>query len=533
MGGRAADSPPEMHGPGPKKPPGQTLELVEADIDQVPEENDQGLVPGAILADKYLIEREIGRGGIGVIVSAHHMQLDQRVAIKYLQRKVLGNVTVIERFAREARLAAKIRSDHVVRVHDVAADPGLGPYIVMEYLEGNDLGHVVEAGPLPIADAVDYVIQACDALAEAHALGIVHRDIKPDNLFLARRAGGGLIVKILDFGISKGVPTQRTSGGWAHVTTATEAFGTPVYMSPEQLRSSASVDARADVWALGVTLFELLTAHVPFTGETVAQLCTSILADPPLPLRSRRPHAPPELETIVNRCLEKELSRRFRNVAELAQELAPFGREGTVAKVNQIRRVVEEGGASVRPPKPFVGVGEPSSQASPRAMKLAETLLAPDQSVPLPKRISRGVVVAAAAGALVAILLLVVAFGARRRTANDETAPSVSHAAEPPPAPTATPASTWATVAPTTTPSTAAEFATPTPTPTPTPTATPTPTPTPTAKNTSPVPVGRIPFAPAQTPMPPTATPTPPAPATSLSGKPTRQDDYSKFGERR
>src|ERR1700690_4194263 len=166
MGGRAADSPPEWQGAASKKPPGATLELVEADIDAPATVNPagEGLVPGAILADKYMIEREIGRGGIGVIVAAHHVHLDQRVAIKYLQRKVLGNRTILERFVREARLAAKIKSDHVVRVHDVAADPELGPYIVMEYLEGVALGQMVEAGPLPIADAIHYILQACEAL---------------------------------------------------------------------------------------------------------------------------------------------------------------------------------------------------------------------------------------------------------------------------------------------------------------------------------------------------------------------------------
>jgi serine/threonine protein kinase len=413
MGSRAADSPPELQGSASKKVPAETLELVDADIDQAPVIDELGIHPGTILADKYLIEREIGRGGIGVIVAARHLQLDQHVAIKYLQRKVLDNRTIIERFAREARLAAKIKSDHVVRVHDVSSHPDLGPYIVMEYLEGTDLGHLVEAGPLPIAAAVDYVIQACDALAEAHVLGIVHRDLKPDNLFLAKRAAGTSIVKILDFGISKSVPTQRMSGGWSHVTTATETFGTPVYMSPEQLRSSASVDARSDIWSLGVVLFELLTANVPFAGESVAQLCTSILSDPPSSLLALRPHAPPELEATILRCLEKNPAKRFRNVAELAQELGRFCPAEADSKVRHITRVLEESGSSVRPPTPMPGtysIGEAramleAARGDVPAPKLPVAEEARQESVPvLPIRRRGPVILVAAAMALIAVV---------------------------------------------------------------------------------------------------------------------------------
>jgi serine/threonine protein kinase len=346
MAGRVAEAPPELAG---------ETRALGSDVPAPAAVDELVLVPGTLLADKYRVEREIGRGGIGVIVAAHHLQLDHHVAIKYLQKKVLGNPTIVDRFAREARLAAKIKSDHVVRVHDVSSHPDIGPYMVMEYLEGNDLGRFVESGPLPIAQAIDYILQACDALAEAHAFGIVHRDLKPDNLFLAKRPAGKSILKILDFGISKGAPAQRGSGGWSHVTTASEAFGTPVYMSPEQLRSTASVDARSDIWALGVVLFELLTAKLPFDGESIPQLCSSILEDAPRTLRSLRPQSPPELEAALLKCLEKDPARRFRNVGELAQELGRFGPKGTTARVQHITRVVKEGGSSVRPPTPMPG----------------------------------------------------------------------------------------------------------------------------------------------------------------------------------
>jgi serine/threonine-protein kinase len=307
---------------------------------------------GAILCGKYRIDRVVAEGGLGIVLAATHLQLGQRVAIKYLKRSAAGLKATVDRFVREAQLASQIRSDHVVRVHDVGTLDDGGPYIVMEYLEGVDLAHVLDAGPLHVRTAIDYVLQACDALAEAHAMGIVHRDLKPGNLFLAKRAAGSSIVKIIDFGISKGAPSRSPSGTWEHVTTAGEIFGTPVYMSPEQLRSMKSVDQRADVWALGVVLHELLTGTMPFDGASVPQLCTSILNDPPVRLTSVRPDAPRELEDVILKCLEKDRNRRYRNVAELAQELAPFAPETAMARVEHIKRVIVEGGSSVRPPAP-------------------------------------------------------------------------------------------------------------------------------------------------------------------------------------
>ena len=307
---------------------------------------------GAILCGKYRIDRVVAEGGLGIVLAATHVQIGQRVAIKYLKPSAAAQKAVVDRFIREAQLASQITSDHVVRVHDVGTLDDGGPYMVMEYLEGVDLARVLDAGPLPVRTAIDYVLQACDALAEAHAMGIVHRDLKPGNLFLAKRAAGSSIVKIIDFGISKMAPSRSPSGTWEHVTTAGEIFGTPVYMSPEQLRSATSVDERADVWALGVVLHELLTGTMPFGGASVPQLCTSILSDPPVRLTSARPDASRELEAVILRCLEKDRNRRYRNVAELAQELAPFAPETASARVEHIKRVIVEGGSSVRPPAP-------------------------------------------------------------------------------------------------------------------------------------------------------------------------------------
>ena len=306
--------------------------------------------PGCRIANKYLVEREIGEGGLGVVVKARHVQLDQPVAIKYLKPYALSLPGIVDRFVREARLAAKIQNDHAVKVQDVdMLDNGI-PYMVMEFLEGRDLGQIVGEGSLPIQQAVDYVLQAAEALAEAHALGIVHRDLKPDNLFLAKRPGGASVVKIFDFGISKAIATKRADGRRDKVLTqVNDRFGTPGFMAPEQLQSS-EVDARADIWALGVVLFELVTGELPFRGDDLVQLFTAILTRPPVPVLSLLPGAPKELDTIIARCLEKNPDDRYRNVAELAQDLVHTWADESPSRLSQIVQTIREAGDSVRAP---------------------------------------------------------------------------------------------------------------------------------------------------------------------------------------
>ena len=278
---------------------------------------------GSIVGGKYLVEGAIAQGGIGVVVVARHVALQQRVAIKHLKPRALTNPSIVERFVREARLTAQITSEHVVRVHDVGSLPDAGPYMVMEYLVGETLGQMLKSGPFPIGTAVDYVLQACDALAEAHSLRIVHRDIKPENLFLAHRGSNSPILKIIDFGISKIAPEQGDDGAWAHETAAGERYGTPLYMSPEQLRANPEVDARTDIWALGVVVHELLTGSLPFDGADLPRLCASILTAPPIGLTAIRRNVPAALEAIALRCLEKDPQQRFRNAGELGARAHP------------------------------------------------------------------------------------------------------------------------------------------------------------------------------------------------------------------
>jgi serine/threonine-protein kinase len=301
---------------------------------------------GDILAGKFRIERVLGIGGMGMVVSAMHIHLDERVAIKFLLPEALVNPEAVARFGREARAAVKIKSEHVARVIDVGALESGAPYMVMELLRGRDLGQQLrEFGVLPLALAVEYVLQACEALAEAHAMGIVHRDLKPANLFLTMRADGSPCVKVLDFGISK-VTVPTGSGSDMGMTRTQSIMGSPLYMSPEQMASARDVDQRSDVWAVGTVLYELITGRVPFEAETMPQLCTLILhRDPPSP-RTIRPELPEAIEAVIMRCLRKDRAQRYPNVGALARDLAMFAPDAGPRSAERISRVLSSSGMS-------------------------------------------------------------------------------------------------------------------------------------------------------------------------------------------
>jgi len=294
---------------------------------------------GEILAGKYRVDRVLGSGGMGIVVAAHHLELDDRVAIKFLLPEARESVEAVERFAREARAAVKIKSEHVARVADVGRLPDGAPFIVMEYLEGSDLGAwLSERGPLPVEQAVDFILQASEAIAEAHALGIVHRDLKPGNLFVTRRPDGGLSIKVLDFGISK-MTGLASSAPLSSMTQTSTMMGSPQYMPPEQIRSSKDVDARSDIWALGVILYELLTGHPPFDGENLAELVYRIISTSAPPVRDHRPELSPVIETVIAKCLAKERDERFASIAELACALLPFAPRRSLSSLERISGV--------------------------------------------------------------------------------------------------------------------------------------------------------------------------------------------------
>jgi len=259
---------------------------------------------------------------MGVVVQATHLQLGQPVAMKFLLPEVLANTQVVQRFLREAQAAVQLKGEHVARVIDVGTLDTGAPYMVLEYLEGTDLSHFPR-NQLTAGLIVDLTLQACEALAEAHGLGIVHRDIKPANLFVTRRAEGSLLLKVLDFGISK-TPASPDSA----LTGTQVVMGTPGYMSPEQLRSTRSVDNRSDIWSLGVVLYELFQGTAPFHADTFSSMVIKVVTDPLPPMTVRLPG---RLQDIVYRCLEKDVARRFQNVAELARALAPYAQSSAQA----------------------------------------------------------------------------------------------------------------------------------------------------------------------------------------------------------
>lgn len=252
---------------------------------------------------------------MGIVLGARHVRLDERVAIKMLLPDLSSYGSLVARFLREARAAAKIRGEHVGRVLDVDIDPERRvPYIVMEFLEGENLGDVLATrGHVPVSTAVDWTLQVCEALAEAHALGIVHRDLKPANLFLSARPDGTRAIKVLDFGISKFDPVADNE---VSLTDARLPLGTPLYMAPEQLGAANRVDARADIWALGIILYELVEGVRPF--DDVSRTLQGV-ARP-----FEREH-PPAFRDAILRCLFVDRQRRFDSVSALAHSLAPFG----------------------------------------------------------------------------------------------------------------------------------------------------------------------------------------------------------------
>ena len=285
--------------------------------------------PGDVVAGKYRIERLIGRGGMGAVFAAEHMLLGQRVALKLLLGELSDSPEATARFMNEARAAAQIRGEHVVRVLDIGQLPNGTPFMVLEYLEGSDLAALLhQRGRLAVAEVADFALQALDALAQVHAAGIVHRDLKPANLFLASLHDGAKIVKVLDFGISKNLSPMAAAYG---MTKSRAILGSPEYMSPEQLRTPRGVDARTDIWSLGVILYELLSGKLPFTGTSMAEIFHRILETDPAPLRTLRPEVPAALEAVVARCLSRDPAARFASVQELASVLIVFASDTTRA----------------------------------------------------------------------------------------------------------------------------------------------------------------------------------------------------------
>lgn len=293
--------------------------------------------PGDVIAGKFKVEQVLGSGGVGVVVAARHLQLDERVALKFLLPEAVRSEVDIARFCREAQATVRLRSEHVARVIDVGTLETGSPYMVMEYLTGTDLGELLEEnGPLPPATAIDYVLQACEAIAEAHSVGFVHRDIKPSNLYLTRRSDGSPLVKVLDFGIAKATHQTRIGEGEQDLTRTRTMLGSPLYMSPEQVRNSKTVDERTDLWSIGIVLYELLSGRVPYEADSVTGVVAAVIGDPLPPLQERRPGLPAGLVEVIETCLQKKPNDRYQSVAELAYALLPFADASSRLSVDRI-----------------------------------------------------------------------------------------------------------------------------------------------------------------------------------------------------
>jgi len=265
--------------------------------------------PGQVLAGKYQVTRLLGRGGMGVVVEARRIGLGSRVAIKVLHAHYCDHPEAVARFSLEARASERIRGEHSARVLDVGTSEQGLPFIVMELLEGSDLSSVIRMGRVSLQEAVLYILQACEGMAEVHANGIIHRDLKPGNLFLTRRTDGTPLVKVLDFGVAKSAfPMDDATE--QNLTMTLVALGTPLYMSPEQVRSSRTVDARTDIWSLGAILYELIGGRPAFGGNTVANITAQVLEADPAPLLTLCPDVPPDLDRVVRKALSKRPEQR-------------------------------------------------------------------------------------------------------------------------------------------------------------------------------------------------------------------------------
>jgi serine/threonine-protein kinase len=289
-----------------------------------PDEEPESELPvpkGELLGGKYTVDGVFASGGMGIVCLGRHVQLEQPVAIKFLRRTLSGRPSIVERFLNEARALAALRSEHVVRVMDVGQLESGRPYLVMEHLDGVHLEELLERdGPLRVETAISYVLQVCEALGEAHALGIVHRDIKPENLFLWSGGPNQDTVKVLDFGLAKQLGSSKALG----VTGPQDSLGSPCYMSPEQITTPHLVDSRTDIWSLGVVLYRLVTGSLPFDGNSLVEVLSHILNSVPKPMADVLPHLDSELEAITRRCIERDPNARYQTLGQLAEALKAY-----------------------------------------------------------------------------------------------------------------------------------------------------------------------------------------------------------------
>ncbi len=305
------------------------------------------LEAGALVGNKIRLIRALKRGGMGSVWVAEHQTLRMQVAVKFMAEQLAQDPEYVERFSREAMASAQIKSPHVVQVFDHGV-ADTTPYIVMELLEGEDLRtRIARAGPIPIGEAATIIVQLARAMAKAHAAGIVHRDIKPDNIFMVEHDGEPFI-KVLDFGVAKHVSQESEMA----VTGTGAMVGTPHYMSPEQILSARRVDHRADLWSIGVVMYRALTGAVPFSGETLGAVCVAIERGVFIAPSQRRPELLSTLDAWFVRALARDPAARFQTAKEMAEAFVAAVEAGGYA-MNAFYRpeISSHGGGSVPPPR--------------------------------------------------------------------------------------------------------------------------------------------------------------------------------------
>lgn len=368
-----------------------------------------------------------------MVVAARHVQLGQRVALKFMLKESMGDPAQAERFAREARAAVQLQSAHTARVLDVGKLKNGEPYMVMEYLEGKDLDGVLRDnhGPLPVPVAVDYMLQACEAFAEAHSLAVIHRDIKPKNLYLTQTVDGRPLVKVLDFGLAKTIGQT----GDISLTATSAVFGSPQYMSPEQMRSAKDVDTRSDIWSIGVCLYELLTTKVPFDAPGLAEICAMVLKDPLVPPSHHNPNIPVDLDAVIVKCLAKDPAARYQTVAELAFALEPWSEvEGSAKRILHVMQTVQKTEIPTLvniPPD----LGSPNAQTAVDGPKTVDGWDSGDMKTRRTSKMTTTVAVLSACGvfALVGIALITLTLVARTSAKPSASAGSIAATSAVPP----------------------------------------------------------------------------------------------------
>lgn len=330
---------------------------------------------GDIIDGRYRLERIIGTGGMAVVVAAIDVEISERVALKFLFRKAARHKEILQRFEREKAVIARLQGEHVAKILDSGVVKNT-PYMVMEYLQGSDLSDVLRVQKtLPLEHATEYVLQACEAVAEAHGLEIVHRDLKPGNLFLTHRADGSPCIKVFDFGIAKILAGGDEGEG--SLTRTEVVMGSPFYMSPEQMISAKEVGPATDIWAMGVILYQLLSGKLPFAAKTVEKVCARVLNDSPTPLREVMPGCPDGLDEVLLGCFQRMPEERYADIGAFASALAPFAPEHARALVPRIEHRLRHPGQE---PPVSAAAAEVAKARDPEAAPEAPTVYLPRKS---------------------------------------------------------------------------------------------------------------------------------------------------------